>query len=94
MRLQLQKFVSESSIEEEVKNLWNACIDGMPEEDMRALLNFVDGDFKNFELLTDNLIEKSKIGNSSDNQVIESIMESEKKILEMFINGEDLLPSE
>jgi len=90
MKRSLRKFVAESSLQDEVKSLWDSCIDALLEEEAEAISDFIGGDSGNLLLLTDNLIEKSKIGGSGGNHAIESIVASEKEILERFMNGEEL----
>lgn len=94
MKRELRKFVAESSLKDEARSLWDSCIDALLEEEAETIWDFIGGDSGNLLLLTGNLIEKSKIGGSGGNHAIESIVASEKKILERFMSGENVLPSE
>ena len=63
---QLKKIVSDSSILEEEKVLWEKFMEVSKEDDIASILEFLEDNPKGIDFLTENLQEKIKALNKKD----------------------------
>ena len=82
---QLKKIVSDSSILEEEKVLWEKFIEVSKEDDIVSILEFLEDNPKGIDFLTENLQEKIKALSKKDyfekSQDFGKIVEKEKDYL-------------
>lgn len=78
MLMALKAFITESGLLQEDKDLWFLMLEGLNEEQIKILEDFIEGKEENLKELTENFKAKRKAFEDLDEKALEEIVETEK----------------
>lgn len=76
--MNLKAFITKSGLSQEDKDLWFSMLEGLNEEQVKILEDFVEGKEENLRELTENFKAKRKALEYLDEKALEEIIKSEK----------------
>lgn len=76
--MNLKVFITESSLPQEDKDLWFSMLEGLNEEQVKILEDFIGGKEENLKELTANFKAKRKALENLDEKALEEIIKSEQ----------------
>lgn len=76
--MSLKTFITESNLSQEDKDLWFSMLEGLNEEQVKILEDFIGGKEENLKKLTENFKAKRKALEDLDEKALGEIVETEK----------------
>lgn len=73
----LKAFINESGLLQEDKDLWFSMLEGLNEEQVKILENFIDGKEENLKEMTENFKAKRKALEDLDEKALEEVIKGE-----------------